>query len=444
MIWLFNTLTRRIESLSIANQEVSFYACGPTVYDYAHIGNLRAYIIEDTLRRLLEFEGFGVNHVMNVTDVGHLTSDGDEGEDKVELAAKKAGQSAEAITRFYEAAFFQDLETVNVILPKRIVRASEHIEDQIKLILKLERKGVSYKTNDGLYFDTTKFKNYGQLGRLDPAGQKQRARIEAKLGKRQPADFALWKFSKPEDRRLQEWDSPWGRGFPGWHIECSAMSMKYLGETIDIHAGGVDHISVHHTNEIAQSETATGKKFVRFWLHGQFLKIKEERMGKSEGNLIRLKEIEDRGVDPMAFRHYMLEHHYRSIVNFTFAGLSRAEKTLDSIRRLVQRPGVPLGDLRAKRQEILEAFRSDLDIPKALELLHRAGNRALWLEFDRILGLKLGAPSKIPEAVQIVVAERENARKEGDFEKADRLRSKIEKKGFSVEDTEHGPRVISS
>ncbi|MEM4245179.1 MAG: cysteine--tRNA ligase, partial [Candidatus Nanoarchaeia archaeon] len=289
----YNTLTRKKEVFKpIHDKKVGIYTCGPTVYWYQHIGNLRSYIFSDLLKKVLLFNGYEVKHVMNVTDVGHLTSDADEGEDKIEKAAAKEGKSAKEIADYYWKVFRNDFKKLNIAEPTVWCKATEHIKEQIDLIKRLEKKGYTYRTDDGIYFDTSKFKDYGKLARLKKEGLEAGKRIELK-DKKNITDFALWKFSEKPGVRQQEWDSPWGVGFPGWHIECSAMSMKHLGEHFDIHTGGIDHIPVHHTNEIAQSEAATGKKFVNYWMHGAFLTSKGEKISKSKGGLYTIAELEE-------------------------------------------------------------------------------------------------------------------------------------------------------
>jgi len=308
----YNTLTRKLEDFNPLNPpNVGLYTCGPTVYMYAHIGNLRTYIFEDILKRVLLANNYKVNHVMNITDVGHLTSDADTGDDKLEKEAIKENKNAWEIAAFYTAAFQKDLEELNIIPPDIWCKATDHINEQIELVKKLESKGFTYRTDDGIYFDTSKVADYGKLAGLDIEGLRAGIRVEMVAGKKNPTDFALWKFSPTNVKRQMEWDSPWGKGFPGWHIECAAMSMKYLGETFDIHCGGIDHIPVHHTNEIAEAESATGKPFVKYWLHGEFLELKEGRMGKSEGNAILVSTLKEKGFDPLSYRYLVLNTHYR-------------------------------------------------------------------------------------------------------------------------------------
>jgi len=333
---LYNTLTRSKELFRpLKEGEVFMYHCGPTVYNYAHLGNLRAYVFADILRRVFSFNNYAVKQVINITDVGHLTSDEDEGEDKLEAGARREGKSAQEIAEFYTGAFLEDMSALNIdtratLFPK----ATEHIAEQIDLIKTLEKKGATYRTSDGVYFDTSACKQYGELAHLDIAGLKEGARVLKNPEKRNATDFALWKFSKPEEKRQQEWESPWGLGFPGWHLECSAMSMKYLGPHFDIHTGGIDHIPVHHTNEIAQSETATGEKFVNYWMHAGFVNIEGAKMAKSEENFITLKTLTEKGFSPLAYRYWLLTADYKKTINFTWEALEGAETAFRKLQRV--------------------------------------------------------------------------------------------------------------
>jgi cysteinyl-tRNA synthetase len=426
------------------------YTCGLTVYNYAHIGNLRAYIFSDVLKRTLRMNGFRVHHVMNVTDVGHLTSDHDAGDDKIEAAAVKEHASARDIAQRYTDEFLADLVRLNILFPKQMPKATDHIEDQIALIRTLEEKGYTYATSDGVYFDTSKFPAYGALAG-GTAGLKEGARVEKNPEKRNPTDFALWKFSKPSDRRQMEWPSPWGTGFPGWHIECSAMSMKYLGETFDIHTGGVDHIPIHHTNEIAQSEASTGKPFVMYWLHNEFLVMGEKKMAKSAGGFIRLQEIIDRGYSPLAFRYLCLLTHYRKPLAFSWDALDAAQKALDALRGSIAMMPSPSEPIPEEHARFMAAINDDLNTPQALGVLWTmlksgaggAAKRATLLQFDHVLGLRLAEIHTlvIPKDVRSLVAKREEARKKKDFETSDRLRKDISELGFTVDDTDAGPVI---
>ena len=344
---LYDTYERRLRNFTpLHDGQVGLYACGPTVYDYAHIGNLRTYLFEDTLRRTLQCFGWSVRHVINITDVGHLTSDADSGEDKVEQGAKKSGQSAWQIAELYARAFKQDLRRLNALEPSVWCKATDHIAEQIHDIVEIEKRGYAYRTADGIYFDTAKLPNYGHLARLDLAGLSAGVRV-AVGEKKTPSDFALWKFSRPGENRQMEWDSPWGVGFPGWHIECSAMAVKYLGAKFDIHCGGKDHIAVHHCNEIAQTEICHGTTLANFWLHGYFLQISDDdaesqKMSKSTGQFLRLDSLCERGYDPLAYRYLCLTAHYRNDLVFSWQSLDAAATALQRLREAVYAAG--LGD----------------------------------------------------------------------------------------------------
>ena len=462
MLVLYNSLSRKKEAFRpIKKKLVGLYTCGPTVYQYAHLGNLRAYIFSDTVKRVLLLNGFRVKHIMNITDVGHLESDADTGEDKVEREAKRQQRSAWDIARFYEDAFKRDLQRLHILPPARYARATEHIKEQVALIGKLEQKGVTYRTSDGIYFDTAKFPTYGAFTQVDLRGIKPGIRI-AQKEKRNPSDFALWKFSPKDKKRQMEWPSPWGKGFPGWHIECSAMSMTYLGEHFDIHTGGIDHISVHHTNEIAQSEAATGKPLANYWLHANFLQVGKTRMGKSEGNFRTLDELVGDGFDPLDFRYVALSAHYRSPLVFSRDALLAARRArLGLISRIQRIPAststrsnpssedFTSGDFK---KAFLAALNNDLSTPRALPVLRRfvasakartktwSGDLA-W--FDRALGLNLTLVlSSPPAAVRRLAAGRERLRAEKQWKEADALRIKIKEKGWRGEDTADGPHLM--
>lgn len=452
-IYLFDTYQReKRQFVPLEQGKVKIYTCGPTVYDYPHIGNLRAYIFADTLRKMFEFNGYQVRHVINITDVGHLTSNADSGEDKIELSARKQERSAFEIAEFYTEIFKQNLLDLGVEPPTVWSRATDHISEQIALVQKLEGAGYTYLTSDGVYFDTSRLSNYGYLARLDVEGIEPGARVD--LGeKRNPTDFALWKFSPKGKKRQMEWPSPWGVGFPGWHLECSAMAMKYLGETIDIHTGGVDHIPIHHTNEIAQSEAVTGKQFARYWLHVAFLISHGKKMAKSEENFVTLQDIVQRGYDPFAFRYLALTSHYRSSLNFTWRGLQGTQKALMSLREKVLSWS---NDHDTPDEKLLKEFRirinNDLNTPQVIALLWEVVDssltpekkRATLLEFDRVLSLGLASSStgEISEEVMALVQERESLRKKGEWKESDRLRQEILKRGYEVRDTPAGPKVV--
>jgi len=447
MLKLYNTLTRKKEIFKpITGTQVGMYSCGPTVYWYQHIGNLRSYIFADILKRVLIYDRYKVKQVMNLTDVGHLTSDADAGEDKIELAAKREHKTANEIANFYWRIFREDFKKLNISEPDIWSKATEHIKEQIDLIKKLEKKGYTYKTSDGIYFDSSKFKDYGKLARLKV--EKLKAGSRVKMGeKRNATDFALWKFSEKPGLRQQEWPSPWGIGFPGWHIECSAMSMKYLGEHFDIHTGGEDHIPVHHTNEIAQSEAATGKKFVNYWIHGAFLTFKGEKVSKSKGGLYTISELQELRFKPLAYRYLCLTAHYKTQLDFSIENLKNAQNAYERLKNIV----AELKNDKKINKECLEEFENaindDLDMPKALGILwnlvrdKKAGGKFQTIKkFDEVLGLDLFKKEKLEVSNEIkkLVQEREKARDSKDWKLADKIRDKIAKKGFWVNDTSEG------
>ncbi len=456
---LYNTATHCKEVFKPLNgKQVTMYCCGPTVYNYAHIGNMRTYIFEDLLGRTLRLH-WPLKHVMNVTDVGHLVSDADDGEDKMEVGAAREGKSAWDIAKFYEQKFFTDYDALHCTRPTVISRATAHIAQMIALVKTLEEKGYTYRTSDGIYYDTSKFPRYDALvGRRRLEGLKSGARVEMSEEKRNPTDFALWKFSPKDKKRQMEWDSPWGVGFPGWHIECSAMAMEYLGPTIDIHCGGIDHVSVHHTNEIAQSEAATGKPYVRFWVHGEFLVLRAGKMSKSGGTFVTLQTLRDKGYDPLDYRYLCLTAHYRTQLEFTYESLDSARKSLQTLRKEITIAKVSAGaDLSAKKvaaakAKFQAAMEDDLNAPKALavvwEVLRGAElNAAEKVEFaqfaDSILALDLlYAPEekegKLPAEVEAVLQERAAARQAKDYKKSDELRDKLAALGYRVKDTPKG------
>ena len=454
---LFNTLTRKKEIFKPIHKDyVGLYSCGPTVYWYQHIGNLRTYIFSDILKRVLEYNGYKVKHVMNVTDVGHLTSDNDSGEDKMEKAATKEGKNAQEIANYYLKIFREDLEKVNIIEPKIWTKATENIKEQIELIKKLEEKGYTYRTEDGIYFDTSKFKDYGKMAKLNTEELIAGKRTEMR-DKKNKTDFALWKFSEKPGVRQQEWESPWGIGFPGWHIECSAMSMKYLGESFDIHTGGEDHIQVHHTNEIAQSEAATEKKFVNYWLHGAYLTFHGEKISKSKGGLYTISELEKQNFHPLSFRYMCLTTHYRKPLNFSLEILESAQNSFNRLKNIISE--IKYKDekknkknIDAAKKQFLEIINDNLNLPKATaflweilrdEKLNDSEKYELVIDFDKVLGLGLDKEEniEIPDDVLKIVEEREVTRKNKDWKKSDELREKILKKGYKIDDTKNGTKI---
>jgi len=466
---LYNTLTRKKERFKpITEKRVGLYCCGPTVYWFAHIGNMRSYIFEDVLRRVLEYNGYQVVHIMNYTDVGHMTANHmDAGEDKMEKGAKREEKTAWEIADFYIRSFKKDAELLNILKPDRTVRATDHIEEQIDLIKILEQKGFTYTTDNGVYFDTSKLPDYGKLAKLDIEGLKAGARVEMAKGKKNPTDFTLWKFSPTGAKRQMEWESPWAppgrgkakaKGFPGWHIECSAMSKKYLGEEFDIHCGGIDHIPLHHTNEIAQSEAAFGKIPARFWLHNEFLLIDESKMAKSDGNLLTIQTLIEKGYDPLSYRYLVLTAHYRSKLNFTWESLSAAQSALDNLYDFVRDlksdfKGISKSDFNSYHDSFLTAINDDLNTPEALAIMWKlikdpdvsdANKKSFLLDFDKIFGLKLAEVKKIdiPQEIIDLANQREKLRQEKKFSEADEIRKQIEQAGWQVEDTPDGPKVI--
>ena len=466
MLNLYNTLTKRIEEFAPVNPpKVGMYTCGPTVYDYTHIGHLRKYVGDDILRRVLETNEYQVKDVMNITDVGHLTSDEDAGDDKLEKGAIERGQSVWEVAKFFEDYFFKSTDAVNILRPNIVAKATDHIGEQIKLIQKLEEKGFIYQTEEAIYFDISKFPDYGKLSgqSLDQKLTGVREEVVVDPKKRNPQDFAVWFFTVGRFKaHVMKWSSPWGEGFPGWHIECWAMSMEYLGDTLDIHTGGIDHIPVHHTNEIAQSEAATGKQFVRFWVHHGFLQVDGEKMSKSKKNFYRIEELEQRGFDPLALRYLFLTAHYRDHMNFTWKSLEAAQNALNNLREGIREWEVRGGKLDNEvggengklHQKFLDAVNTDLNMPQALAVMWELVKSDLpdseksttILEMDKILGLELdkylGKPTVIPPEVMELVEKRENARKSGNFEESDKIRKQIRELGYEIEDTSIGPKVV--
>ena len=468
---LYNTLGRRKEEFTpLESDKVRMYTCGPTVYNYAHIGNLRSYVFADILRRALEYDGYSVPLVMNVTDVGHLTSDEDSGEDKLDVQARRTGKDVTDIARYYEEVFFKDLELLNIEQPAVKCRATDHVQDMIELVKKLVGNGYGYETDQAVYFDITRFPTYTELSRQSLEDKVVGARddVQEDPQKRHPADFALWfKAVGRFENHIMRWDSPLGVGFPGWHVECSAMSMKYLGETLDIHTGGEDHIWVHHPNEIAQSEGATGKKFVRFWMHGAFLVVGDlsggddgngegQRMGKSEGNFLRLQTLIDRGYDPLAYRYLCLMAHYRSKLKFTWESLDGAASGYHSLKDFVARAAQLGGEEQPWVAEYREKFKAaladDLNMPQAMaavaELVREADRRKEYgvldaiYDFDRVLGLGLKesaeAATSVDADVEKLIKEREEARSSKNWARADEIRDQLKEQGIVLEDGPSG------
>jgi cysteinyl-tRNA synthetase len=460
-LYLYNSLTRKKEEFcSIKPGEVGLYTCGPTVYNYAHIGNLRTYIFEDVLKRVLIYNGYRVKHVMNITDVGHLTGDRDMGEDKMEQGAAREGKSAWDIADFYTQAFKKDIERLGILDPDIWVKATDTLPEQIALVKILEEKGYTYRIADGIYYDTSKFKNYTKLSHQDLEALQEGARVERNPEKRNPTDFALWKFSPKGSKRQMEWDSPWGVGFPGWHLECSAMSMKFLGEQLDIHCGGTDHIDVHHTNEIAQSEAATGKSFFNFWMHGAFLIIQGgKKMAKSAENFLTIENaFLKNDINPLAYRFAAFLTHYRKPMEFSDEAMEAARNGLLHLQNQVRQVAASgAGSEQAINTEyknkFLAAVNDDLNMPRAMAVIQEmlkssiadTAKQATILDFDRVLGLsldRLDQEQALPDAVQSRIDARVKARESKDFVTSDRLRAEIEALGYLVQDTKDGMKVI--
>lgn len=448
-IYLHNTLGKEKQKFVPINKDgVKLYSCGPTVYNYAHIGNLRAYVFVDVLKRTLKYNGYGVHHIMNVTDVGHLTSDSDQGDDKMVKALKREGKemtiaNMRSVADFYFDAFKSDLTKLNIEFPKSFPFASDHIKEDVEMIQTLIDKGFAYTTSDGIYFDTSKDEHYGQLGGI--AQDNDHSRIETNPEKKNYRDFALWKFA--DDTGLG-FVAPFGNGFPGWHIECSAMIEKYLGTPIDIHTGGIDHIPVHHNNEIAQTECATGHALANFWMHNAHITIGEDKMAKSGDNFLTLKKLSDNGIHPLAYRYWLLTARYSTRVDYSLDAIKSAQIAYEKLQTHFNRLGDEPGSINdCYRTRFTEAMNNDLDTPKALAIVwelikdadvNNVDKKATLKDFDRVLGLMLGSVEKeivkIPEEIQKLMDERKTARENEDWVKADELRAEIQNAGFEIKD----------
>lgn len=453
---IFNTLSREKEEfIPINGQDVGLYTCGPTVYNYAHIGNMRTYIFEDILKRTLLYNGYNVKHVMNITDVGHLTGDRDMGEDKIEKESLRENKTAWEIAEFYTTKFKEDLTNLNIIYPEIFCKATDNIPEQIEMIAVLEKKGFTYETSDGIYFDTSKVENYNKLSHQKLESLKEGARIEINDEKKNPTDFALWKFSPKNTKRQMEWESPWGFGFPGWHIECSAMSVKYLGEQFDIHCGGEDFINLHHTNELAQTEAFTDKKpWVKYWLHGFFLNIKNgEKMAKSTGNFLTLNsEFINKNINPLVYRFATLSVHYRKQMEWNLEIEKAALNGYNNLISKIKILGTTIGIVNIELKErFFNNINDDLNMPKALATvseifkygISNEDKLATILDFDKVLGLNLDKIIEeiIPNEIIDLAKEREIARKDKDFKKSDELRGKINSLGYEIKDTDSGTKI---
>lgn len=465
---IYNTLSRKVEEFKPINPNlVTMYTCGPTVYNYVHIGNFRTYTTADILLRTLKYNGYKIKYIMNITDVGHLTGDNlgdaDVGEDRLEKAARAEHKTAWDVAERYTKIFLQDYEKLNLTLPDKFTKATDYIQEQINLINILKKKGYTYIIDDGVYFDTAKFPEYGKLSFLDLKNLRPASRIEPNPQKKNPSDFALWKFTpRPgsgQAPRQMEWDSPWAppgargkaRGFPGWHIECSAMSMKNLGETIDIHVGGEDLAATHHPNEIAQSEAATDKEFVRYWVHGAFLLVDSGRMGRSIGNTYTITDLEKKGFKPLALRYLYLTAKYGDKLNFTWDSLQSAQNALNNLYAQVSSFEEPKGGSPDFEEKFLEVINNDLKLPQALSVVWElvrsqtiasSAKMASLEKMDQVLGLDLTKQKKPrPAEIKKLISQREEARESKDFELADKIRKQLFDKGFEIEDTPLGPRL---
>lgn len=457
---LYNTMSRHVEEfVPLVDGKVSMYCCGPTVYNYAHIGNLRTYIFEDILHRTLAECGYKVKHVMNITDVGHLTGDGDDGEDKLSKKSREEGKSVWDIAHFYTDAFFLDEKRLNIIRPDVVCKATDHIGDMIKLIEVLEEKGHTYTAGGNVYFSIDTIDDYGKLAGQNIEEKKSGARIEIDSNKRNPKDFVLWFTNSKFGEQAMMWDSPWGRGYPGWHIECSAMSMKYLGPSFDIHCGGIDAIPVHHTNEIAQSEAATGKKWVNYWCHGEFLLNDKGKMSKSSGEFLTLSLLIDKGYNPLDYRYFCLSGHYRTQLKFSFEALDGARAAREKLFTVVAELKSKVKDSVVPNNSYLDAFessmRTDLHSPEALasmwkmlrdNTLSDEEKLSSLLKMDNILGLGLDSilakkEEEIGEEERKLLNERQVAKKNKDYKRADEIRDELKTRGYIVKDTPEGAKL---
>lgn len=459
--YVYNTMTRnKDEFIPVVQDKVGMYTCGPTVYNYAHIGNLKTYIFEDVLKKSLEYVGYKVKHVMNITDVGHLQSDGDEGEDKMALGASREKKTVWEIARFYEDAFMDDCRKLNIKRPTVVCRATDHIEEMIKFIQVLEEKGYTYEANGNVYFEIDKFKDYTKLANLSIDELEAGSRIEVDANKKNPLDFVLWFTNSKFKNQIMQWDSPWGRGFPGWHLECSTMSMKYLGKKIDIHCGGIDHIPVHHTNEIAQSEAYTGEKWVNYWMHAEFLVLNDGKMSKSKGDFLTIKRLEEEGFTALDYRYFILQSRYRKQLLFTFENLDDARKSFRALKKRVAAVLENVDESLEIRQSNIEEYREnfkkqisdDLNIPNAFTVLldvlksdelNNKEKRFLVEEFDNVLSLDLMVVEKDLSSVDVelvnsLIVDRNEARKNKDYQKADEIRNKLLEMNIEILDSKEG------
>ncbi len=465
MLRLYNTMTRQKEDfIPIKNGKVSMYSCGPTVYNFAHIGNMRTYIFVDSLRRVLHHNGYKLNGVMNITDVGHLESDSDTGEDKMQATAKRENRSPYEIADFYTGVFFDDLKKLNIQTPEHTPKATDYIKEMIEFVKALENKGYAYQTSDGIYFDISKFEDYGKLSKINLDEQIAGARVEVNQEKRNPYDFALWKKAPKE--HIMQWQSPWGMGYPGWHIECSALGKKFLGDVFDIHSGGVDHIPIHHENEIAQSEALLEKPAVNYWMHSEFMMVNNGKMSKSLGNTYTVSDLEKMGYDPMDFRYFCLNTHYRKKLNFTFEGLEGAKvarkRLCEQINAHMLSQNNDSIDIEKYYKEFDDAVNDDINIPLALGVLWTALKEPkskkvydFGMYADEVLGLRLKECAQeikeqnqddndIPMEIQELAKKRLEAKKSKNYALADELRNNITQQGYNIIDTSQGYKITKS
>lgn len=457
---LYNTLSRNVEKfIPIEEKKVKMYTCGPTVYNYAHIGNLRTYIFEDVLKRTLKYNGYEVDHVMNITDVGHLQSDGDTGEDKMEMGAKRENKSVLDIARFYEGEFLKDLKSLNIQVANHIPRATDHVKEMIDLIEKLEKRGYTYIANNNVYFSIDKFEDYNKLANLSLEEMNAGNRVEVDIYKKNPLDFVLWFTNSKFENHILQWDSPWGVGFPGWHVECSAMAIKYLGEYMDIHCGGIDHIPVHHTNEIAQSEGALGHKWVNYWLHGEFLILDKGKMSKSSGSFITLNSLIENNVDPLVYRYYVLQSKYRKPLVFSYDRLKDASNSFEILKNKIKLINDNVDNeilineniIKEYKNRFLKYINDDLNIANGFTLLHEViksenlnnkEKKIIIDDFDKVFGLKLNELSDDKEKldkdfvnkINLLIKERQAARKNKDYKKSDEIRDYLLQNNIEIMD----------
>ena len=461
-IQFYNTLTRKKEEFKpLDNKEVRIYSCGPTVYSFAHIGNFRAYIFMDTLRRILKYNGYKLKHVMNITDVGHLESDADDGEDKMEKAARKENKNPYEIAKFYTDTFFKDMDKLHIDKPEIIAKATEHIEEMLEFVEGLLKKGYAYETSKGIYFDISKLDKYPILSNRKVDEQIAGARVDVDSEKKNPYDFALW--IKAPENHIMKWESPWGLSYPGWHIECSAMGKKYLGEEFDIHTGGIDHVPTHHENEIAQSKGLTGKIPAKFWMHVEFLQVDGGKMSKSLGNTYTISQLEEKGIEPLAYKLFCFTAHYRTKLNFTFETVLANQKALNRLREgfIKHKQGnikISNEKINEYKSRFLETINDDLNIPSAMGIVweiirnpEKSNQYAeLLLDFDKVLGLDLINSQKyleeekkieLPEEIKELIEKRKIARENKEWNKSDEIREQLKEKGYLVKDTKDGMNV---